>query len=149
MDLDSQDKHRLIKIHLSHNGFMEWKFLSNWSSVVKMKQRSSPEFQRKHRGDNYLRANERMFIGQDSLSLITDTDKSTCSNFISRLDDASTPAGIQKFLSQSWEYLTMHHMNKSESQTIMIDDSSEDMSPMSEEQSPMPSFAMSSGSEFI
>ena len=41
----------------------------------------------------------------------------------------------------------MHHMNRDPAQTIMIDDSSEDMSAMSEEQSPMPSFAMPSGSD--
>ena len=109
------------------------------------------EFQRKHRGDNYLRANERMFIGQEGESVLpksaSDLLRKNSPGLIAKLGDVSSSAGLQKVLQSAAGVSDYASYEQGAAQTIMIDDSSEDMSGMSEEQSPMPSFAMSSGSD--
>ena len=58
------------------------------------------EFQRKHRGDNYLRANERMFIGQEGESVLpksaSDLLRKNSPGLIAKLGDVSSSAGITK-----------------------------------------------------
>jgi len=108
------------------------------------------EFQRKHRGDNYLRANERMFIGQEGESVLpksaSDLLRKNSPGLIAKLGDVSSSAGLQKVLQSAAGVSGYASYEQGAPQTILIDDSSEDMDTMNQEESPMPSFAMPSGS---
>ena len=57
------------------------------------------------------------------------------------LNQARDSKGVQSALQQYASY------EQGAAQTIMIDDSSENMNAMNQEESPMPSFAMPSGSD--
>ena len=87
-----------------------------------------------------------LFANLGGTEFVTDADstaalKQVAPGLMMALNQARDAKGVQSALQQYASY------EQGAAQTIMIDDSSEDMSAMSEEQSPMPSFAMSSGSD--
>ena len=87
-----------------------------------------------------------LFANLGGTEFVTDADSTAALKQVApglqmALNQARDSKGVQSALQQYASY------EQGAAQTIMIDDSSEDMSAMSEEQSPMPSFAMSSGSD--
>ena len=87
-----------------------------------------------------------LFANLGGTEFVTDADstaalKQVAPGLMMALNQARDSKGVESALQQYASY------EQGAAQTIMIDDSSEDMSAMSEEQSPMPSFAMSSGSD--
>ena len=86
-----------------------------------------------------------LFANLGGTEFVTDADstaalKQVAPGLMMALNQARDAKGVQSALQQYASY------EQGAAQTIMIDDSSEDMSAMSEEQSPMPSFVMPSGS---
>jgi hypothetical protein len=87
-----------------------------------------------------------LFANLGGTEFVTDADSTAALKQVApglqmALNQARDAKGVQSVLQQYASY------EQGATQTIMIDDSSEDMSAMSEDQSPMPSFAMSSGSD--
>ena len=86
-----------------------------------------------------------LFANLGGKEFVTDADSTAALGQVApglqmALNQARDAKGVESALQQYASY------EQGAAQTIMIDDSSEGMSAMSEEQSPMPSFAMSSGS---
>ena len=87
-----------------------------------------------------------LFANLGGTEFVTDADSTAALKQVApglqmALNQARDSKGVESALQQYASY------EQGAAQTIMIDDSSEDMSGMSEEQSPMPSFAMPSGSD--
>jgi len=86
-----------------------------------------------------------LFANLGGTEFVTDADstaalKQVAPGLMMALNQARDSKGVESALQQYASY------EQGAAQTIMIDDSSEDMSAMSEDQSPMPSFVMPSGS---
>ena len=87
-----------------------------------------------------------LFANLGGTEFVTDADSTAALKQVApglqmALNQARDSKGVESALQQYASY------EQGAAQTIMIDDSSEDMDTMSQEQSPMPSFAMSSGSD--
>ena len=86
-----------------------------------------------------------LFANLGGTEFVTDADstaalKQVAPGLMMALNQARDAKGVQSALQQYASY------EQGAAQTIMIDDSSENMNAMSQEESPMPSFAMPSGS---
>ena len=149
---DSKARYRSVLTSLQDNPAIKMLIHDSWGGMYSPGQKQGPGGHG-HPTHMHIEVKDKggfigkgLFANLGGTEFVTDADstaalKQVAPGLMMALNQARDAKGVQSALQQYASY------EQGAAQTIMIDDSSEDMSPMSEEQSPMPSFAMSSGSD--
>ena len=149
---DSKARYRSVLTSLQDNPAIKMLIHDSWGGMYSPGQKQGPGGHG-HPTHMHIEVKDKggfigkgLFANLGGTEFVTDADSTAALKQVApglqmALNQARDAKGVQSALQQYASY------EQGAAQTIMIDDSSEDMSGMSEEQSPMPSFAMSSGSD--
>jgi len=149
---DSKARYRSVLTSLQDNPAIKMLIHDSWGGMYSPGQKQGPGGHG-HPTHMHIEVKDKggfigkgLFANLGGTEFVTDADSTAALKQVApglqmALNQARDSKGVESALQQYASY------EQGAAQTIMIDDSSEDMSAMSEEQSPMPSFAMSSGSD--
>jgi hypothetical protein len=149
---DSKARYRSVLTSLQDNPAIKMLIHDSWGGMYSPGQKQGPGGHG-HPTHMHIEVKDKggfigkgLFANLGGTEFVTDADSTAALKQVApglqmALNQARDAKGVESALQQYASY------EQGAAQTIMIDDSSEDMSAMSEEQSPMPSFAMSSGSD--
>jgi len=149
---DSKARYRSVLTSLQDNPTIKMLIHDSWGGMYSPGQKQGPGGHG-HPTHMHIEVKDKggfigkgLFANLGGTEFVTDADSTAALKQVApglqmALNQARDAKGVKSALQQYASY------EQGAAQTIMIDDSSEDMSAMSEEQSPMPSFAMPSGSD--
>ena len=148
---DSKARYRSVLTSLQDNPAIKMLIHDSWGGMYSPGQKQGPG-SHGHPQHMHIEVKDKggfigkgLFANLGGKEFVTDADSTAALMQVApglqmALNQAKDAKGVKSALQQYASY------EQGAAQTIMIDDSSEDMSAMIEEQSPMPSFAMPSGS---